>query len=132
MTEPELRLAITGPADVAGLHIEPALTGTILNDLRAAGGDGTAEPLPLLSEAMALTWEKRQGDRLTSDGYGQAGGVSHAVQTGADNVYNAIPAGRQVLARDLLRRMTVADSDGRLASRPLSRDELYAGFTAAE
>src|SRR5215813_9997935 len=30
MTESELRLAITGPADAAGLHIEPALTGTIL------------------------------------------------------------------------------------------------------
>ncbi len=92
MTEPELRQTITGPADVAGLHIEPALTGTILNDLRAAGGHGAAEPLPLLSEAMALTWEKREGDRLTSDGYGQAGGVSQAVQTGADNVYDAIPA----------------------------------------
>jgi WD40 repeat protein len=132
MTESELRLAITGPAEVAGLHIESALTGTILSDLRAAGGDGAAGPLPLLSETMALTWEKREGDRLTSDGYGQAGGVSHAVQTGADKVYDAIPAGRQALARDLLRRMTVVSNDGRLASRPLTRDELYNGFTAAE
>ena len=86
MNESELRLAITGPADAAGLRIDPALTDTIISDLRAVGGDGTAGALPLLSQAMALTWEKREGDRLTSHGYGQIGGVSHAVQTGADKV----------------------------------------------
>ena len=49
MTESELRLAITGPADAAGLRIDPALTDTILSDLRAAGGDDAAGVLPLLS-----------------------------------------------------------------------------------
>jgi WD40 repeat protein len=128
MTEPELRAAITGPAHAAGLDIDPGLTDAILNDLRAAGGDGAAAALPLLSEAMALTWDKREGDRLTSHGYDQAGGVRHAVATGADEVYDALPAGRQALARDLLRRMTVASSDGRLARRPVTRDELYTGL----
>jgi WD40 repeat protein len=132
MTGPELRAAITGPAAAAGLDIDPALTGTVLADLRAVAGDGAAPALPLLSEAMALTWEKREGDRLTSDGYARAGGVSHAVQTGADEVYDALPAGRQALARDLLRRMTVADRDGRLARRPVTRDELYTGLPAAD
>ena len=82
MTESELRVAITGPAEAAGLRIDPALTETILGDLRVAGGDRSAGVLPLLSQAMALTWEQREGDRLTSRGYAQAGGVSHAVQTG--------------------------------------------------
>ena len=40
--------------------------------------------LPLLSQAMALTWEHREDGRLTSHGYARAGGVSHAVQTGAE------------------------------------------------
>ena len=87
--------------------------------------------LPLLSQAMALTWEKREGDRLTSHGYAQAGGVSHAVQTGADRVYGALPAGQQALAREVLRSMTVASRDGGLARRPVTRDDLYAGLPEA-
>jgi WD40 repeat protein len=131
MTESELRVAITGPADAAGLHIDPALTDTILRDLQAAGGDDTSGVLPLLSQAMALTWENRDGDRLTSHGYAQAGGVSHAVQTGADRAYDALPTGQQAIARDVLRSMTVASRDGRLARRPVTRDDLDTGLAGA-
>ncbi len=131
MTESELRVAITGPAEAAGLRIDPALTDTILGDLRTAGADRSAGVLPLLSQAMALTWEYRQGDRLTSHGYAQAGGVSHAVQTGADRVYEALPTGHQALARDVLRSMTVASRDGTLARRPASREDLYTGLPGA-
>ena len=131
MTESELRVAITGPAEAAGLRIDPALTDTILGDLRVAGGDRSAGVLPLLSQAMALTWEQREGDRLTSRGYAQAGGVSHAVQTGADTVYGTLPAGHRAIARDVLRSMTVASRDGGLARRPVTRDDLYAGLPGA-
>ena len=131
MSESELRVAITGPADAAGLRIEPALTDTILRDLRAAGSDGAAGTLPLLSQAMALTWEKREGNLLTSHGYGQVGGVSHAVQTGADKVYGALPAAQQALAREVLCRMTVTSSDGRLTGRPVTRDEFYSALPGA-
>ena len=121
MTESELRVAITGPAEAARLRIDPGLTETILGDLRVAGGDRSAGVLPLLSQAMALTWEHREGDRLTSRGYAQAGGVSHAVQTGADRAYDALPAGLQALAPDVLRSMTVASRDGGHARRPVTR-----------
>jgi energy-coupling factor transporter ATP-binding protein EcfA2 len=128
MTESELRVAITGPAEAAGLRIDPALTDTILGDLRAAGADRSAGVLPLLSQAMALTWEQREGDQLTSHGYAQAGGVSRAVQTGADRAYGALPAGQQAIAREVLRSMTVASRDGGLARRPVTRQDLYAGL----
>jgi len=131
MTESELRMAITGPAQAAGLRIDPALTETILGDLRVAGGERSAGVLPLLSQAMALTWEQREGDRLTSRGYAQAGGVSHAVQTGADRAYETLPAGQQALAREVLRRMTVASRGGGLARRPVTRQDLYAGLPGA-
>ena len=121
MTESELRVAITGPAETAGLRIDPALTDTILGDLRAAGADRSAGVLPLLSQAMALTWEQREDDRLTSHGYAQAGGVSHAVQTGADRAYDTLPAGQQAIAQEVMRSMTVASRDGGLARRPVTR-----------
>ena len=131
MTESELRVAITGPAEAARLRIDPGLTETILGDLRVAGGDRSAGVLPLLSQAMALTWEHREGDRLTSRGYAQAGGVSHAVQTGADRAYDALPAGLQALAPDVLRSMTVASRDGGHARRPVTRGDLYTGLPGA-
>ena len=131
MTESELRVAITGPAEAAGLTIDPALTDTILGDLQAAGSDDTSGVLPLLSQAMSLTWKQREGARLTSRGYAQTGGVSHAVQTGADRVYGALSAGQQELARDVLRGMTVASRDGRLARRPVTRNDLHSGLPRA-
>ena len=131
MTESELRVAITGPAQAAGLRIDPALTEPILGDLRVAGGDRSAGVLPLLSQAMALTWEQREGDRLTSRGYAQAGGVSHAVQTGADRAYGTLPAVQQAIAREVLRSMTVASRGGGLARRPVTRDDLYTGLPGA-
>jgi WD40 repeat protein/transcriptional regulator with XRE-family HTH domain len=131
MTESELRVAITGPAEAAGLRIDPALTDTILGDLRVAGGDRSAGVLPLLSQAMALTWEQRESGRLTSRAYARAGGVSHAVQTGADRVYGALSARHQAIAREVLRSLTVASRDGGLARRPVTRDDLYAGLPGA-
>jgi WD40 repeat protein len=132
MTESDLRLAITGPADAAGLRIDGTLTDTILSDLRAAGGDDTVGVLPLLSQAMLLTWDNREGDRLTSHGYGKAGGIRLAVQTSAEAVYGSLPAEQQTLAQELLRSMTVASRDGRLTRRPVSRADLYAGRTDAD
>ena len=132
MTESELRMAITGPAEAAGLTIAPELTDTILGDLRAAGGDRAAGVLPLLSQAMALTWDKREGDRLTTRGYSESGGVSHAVQTGADSVYDALPPGQQAIAREVFRRMTVASRDGGFSRRPVTRADLYAGLPNAD
>jgi hypothetical protein len=131
MTESELRVAITGPAETAGLRIDQGLTDAIVGDLRAAGEDRSAGVLPLLSQAMVLTWEHRDGDRLTGHGYARAGGVSHAVQTSADRVYDALPAEQQAVARQVLRSMTVADRDGGLARRPLSMDDLYDGLPDA-
>ena len=73
MSEAELRLAITGPAAEAGLVVEPALADAVLADLR----DGTAQGLgsgvlPLMSQAMAATWEHREGRALTLRGYQRA------------------------------------------------------------
>ena len=132
MTESELRLAITGPADAAGLEVDPTLPGIILSDLRVIGGEGTVGVLPLLSQAMALTWDNREGTRLTSHGYGQVGGASHAVEVSADRVYDGLPATDQALARDLLRSMTVASRDGRLTRRPVTRVDLYAAHAEAD
>ena len=126
MTDSDLRLAITGPADAAGLRLEPSLTETILGDLRAAGTDTPAGVLPLLSQAMLLTWENRDGDRLTGHGYGKSGGISRAIEMSADAVYDGLPAASQVLAIQILRDMTATSRDARLSRRPVTTAALHA------
>jgi hypothetical protein len=127
MTESELRRAITGPAEASGLHVETALTDTILSDLHSADSGHATGVLPLLSQAMMLTWENRDGNELTSRGYGKTGGVNHAVQASADAIYDALPENQKAIAREVLRRMTAVSSDRRLARRLVTRDDLHAG-----
>jgi WD40 repeat protein len=125
MSESDLRRAISGPAEAAGLRIDAALPDTIIADLLVSGGEDPVGALPLLSQAMLLTWEDREGNRLTSHGYGQAGGVRQAVQASANAVYNSLSPQQQALAREIFRSMTVTGRDGRLGGRPVARDELY-------
>ncbi len=123
MPEAGLRRAITGPAEASGVHIESAVIDAIVADARTAG----TEVLPLLSQALTLTWERREGDRLTREGYDRAGRVAGAVEVSAEAVYAGLTEDQQAIARDVLRRMTAVGHDGRPARRPLSRAELRAG-----
>ena len=130
MTESDLRLAISGPAEAAGLSLGPGLMHTVLSDLGETGRGEAAGVLPLLSQAMALTWEKREDDWLTVRGYGEIGGVASAVETSAERAYGGLSPGRQELARQILRDLTVAGRDGKLTRRPLARADLYASLAS--
>jgi WD40 repeat protein len=127
MTDDELRRVIVGPAAAAGLEIEPGLIETILGDLRGAetapGSGGGV--LPLLSQAMLGTWEHRESGRLTTRGYGLAGGVAHAVQTTAEAAYRSLTTSQAAAVPAVLRRLTVVARDGQLARRRVARSELY-------
>ena len=129
MTESDIRMAITGPAETASLKIEAPLVDLIVGDLRTMGGEVAAGALPLLSQAMLLTWESREGNQLTSRGYAKSGGVTRAVQASADAAYDGLQPHEQAVAREILRSMTVANRDNRPARRPVKRADLYASYT---
>ena len=63
MTSDELARAVTEPARLAGLKLEPGLVELVLRDVAAEPG-----ALPLLSHALRATWERRDGRTLTVDG----------------------------------------------------------------
>ena len=68
MSEAELRApTITGPAAEAGLIVEPELIGTVIAELSGECADGGlgAGALPLMSQAMAATWEQREDGVLS-------------------------------------------------------------------
>jgi hypothetical protein len=60
----ELTEVVTGPAELSGYDVEAALVDRILNDVR-----GLTAPLPLVSTALAETWEQAAAGSLTLDGY---------------------------------------------------------------
>ncbi len=127
MPEASLRRAITGPAEASGLRVDGALIDAIVADVYAVGTGPGGAALPLLSQALTLTWENREGDWLGREGYDRAGRVAGSVEASAEDVYTGLSEEQQTVARDMLRRMTAVDPDRRPVRRPVSRAELRTG-----
>jgi WD40 repeat protein len=126
MSEGELRQAINGPAAAAGLVVEPGLAETVIGDL---GGAVLADTLasgilPLLSQAMAATWELRAGSELTIHAYHRAGGVNDAVNRAAQAAYRSLSDRERTAARLVFSRLTIVTPEGRLERRQCSRADL--------
>ena len=125
MSEAELRLAVTGPAAEAGLVVEPAVVEAVIAELRDEAGGGLGSGvLPLMSQAMAATWERREGNELTLRGYRRAGGVADAVNRGAQAAYDALTSGQRDAARLVFTQLTVITPDGRITRRRCRRVDL--------
>ncbi|MCC2279368.1 helix-turn-helix domain-containing protein [Streptomyces sp. ET3-23] len=118
----QLREAITGPAEKAGLSVEPGLVELMLRD---AGGTATprAGVLPLLSHALLATWQQRTDTTLTVAGYQLTGGISGAVATTAEHAYSALPPEQQPVARRLLLHLVHLDDTG-VTGRRMERGRL--------
>ena len=125
MSEAELRLAVTGPAAEAGLAVEPALVEAVVAELREGAGGGLGSGvLPLMSQAMAATWQYREGSALTLRGYRRAGGVANAVNRSAQAAYDALTSPQKDAARLMFTQLTVITPDGQLARRRCSLADL--------
>ncbi len=130
MSEAELRLAMTGPAAEAGLAVEPALAEAVIAELREGTGAGLGSGvLPLMSQAMAATWELREGSELTLRAYRRAGGVANAVNRSAQAAYDTLTSAQKDAARLVFTQLTVITPDGQFARRRCSRADLHAPGT---
>jgi WD40 repeat protein/class 3 adenylate cyclase/tRNA A-37 threonylcarbamoyl transferase component Bud32/energy-coupling factor transporter ATP-binding protein EcfA2 len=101
MTGSELQRAVTEPAKLAGLRLEPGLVELVLRDVSGEPG-----ALPLLSHALRATWERRDGRTLTVEGYRESGGVGSAVAQTADTLVESVPPDQRALVRSLFLRLT--------------------------
>ena len=85
MDEDGLRAAITGPADSAGMLLEPGFVDLLIREV-----EGQPGALPLLSHALRRTWERREGRTLTVDGYRSTGGIRGSVAQSAEHLYESL------------------------------------------
>ena len=117
MTAGELRRAIEGPAERAGLAVEPALVDALVDD--TAGEPGG---LPLLSTALLDLWHDRQGRSLTLASYERTGGVRGAVGRHAEAAFLTLDENDRIIARRIVLRLVTA-TDGEVPTRRRIRHE---------
>jgi WD40 repeat protein len=129
MDEEALRRAITEPARVANVTIEPGLVELLLRELAPtdrhdapAHDPGT---LPMLSHALLSTWESSRGRMLTIEQYRATGGIRGAVAKTADNAYLGLDTPEQrEIARRMFLRLVHTEEDRADTRRRVPPDEL--------
>jgi len=102
-----LRSAITGPADRAGLLLEPGLVDLLVREV-----EGEPGALPLLSHALRQTWERRAGRTLTVAAYQEIGGIRGCVARSAEDLYESLTEPQRDLLRQVMLRLVSTTDDG--------------------
>ncbi len=115
----ELELAITGPAERAGLTLEPGLVQAIVNDVGEQPG-----ALPLLQYALTELFERREGRQLTVSAYTQIGGALGALARRADELYIRLDDEGQDATRQLFLRLVTLGEGTEDTRRRAVRSEL--------
>ncbi|WP_030265084.1 caspase, EACC1-associated type [Streptomyces violens] len=128
MSDEELRRAVTGPAEHAGLRLEDGLADLLLREVREEHrGTGDTIALPFLAHALQETWARRRDGRLTISGYHATGGIRGSVAQTAETLLTALePAERQALRTVLLRLVHLVGDGGKTVRRRVRTDDLVA------
>ncbi|MGW4773744.1 nSTAND1 domain-containing NTPase [Nocardia sp. NPDC004278] len=123
----ELAEAINRPAELAGYKLESGLEELVISELCGLGGDRRAyDPgaLPLVSHVMAAVWQRRDGTRLTIDGYRAAGGVIGSVAATAEKAWGELTDFQQSIGKQVLLGLVAVGDDSRDTRRKVTRTEL--------
>jgi WD40 repeat protein/tRNA A-37 threonylcarbamoyl transferase component Bud32 len=127
MRRQELRRAVEGPAQRAGLRLEPGLTEAILDEAGEEPGG-----LPLIAHALMETWMRRRGTVLTLDGFHAAGGVIGAIAQSAEHAYERLDEPARIATRRLFLRLVTPGDDAPDTKRRLSWEDLGADAETSE
>jgi basic membrane lipoprotein Med (substrate-binding protein (PBP1-ABC) superfamily)/DNA-binding SARP family transcriptional activator len=100
MTANELEAVIVGPAERAGVAVEPPLLAELVAD--AADRPGT---LPLLEFALTELFDQRTRASLTLDGYRALGGIRGVLSRSAEALYGALTDDEQRVAMQVFLRL---------------------------
>ncbi len=115
MSEAELREAISRPAEVAGLAIEPALVERLIADMEDQPG-----ALPLMQFTLTELFDSTTSDAMSLEGYLQLGGLKGALAKRADQIHDSLGLSDRASLRRLLLNLTYATKAGiRRRSVPL-------------
>lgn len=94
MTEAELRLAITEPAEQAGRAFNPEMVDLLVTDAKESEG-----VLPLLQFALTRLWEGLKEGRSPIETYREIGRVGGALAGKAQKIYDSLTDAEQKIAQ---------------------------------
>ena len=115
----ELERAVTGPAERAGVALEPGLVSQIVADV---GSEPSA--LPLLQYALTELFEHRAGNTMTLEAYRGVGGVSGALVRRAESLYGELEPPDRDAARQLFLRLATSVNEVDVTRRRVARAEI--------
>lgn len=125
MTADELRRVITEPAVGAELEFDDGLVEHILRDLGIDGRNRRVSgELPLLSHALAQTWRRRVGRRLTFTAYIETGTIRGAIATTANELFESMDTVTRIGCQLLMMRLVTVGIDAPDTRRPLPIDDI--------
>ena len=140
MTERQLRLAITEPAEAVNSAVDDDLVAELLREVRAHGdrpGGGSrlvgAGVLPLLSHALDQAWRGRPPPAgagnapLALADYERTGGIDRAVADSAQAAYALLTVAQQTAAQQVFTRLVATTTDGIDTAVRATRAGLLAG-----
>ncbi|MFK7916935.1 MAG: BTAD domain-containing putative transcriptional regulator [Ilumatobacter sp.] len=120
LTSGELQAAVVGPAEHAGVAVEPALLAQIVGD--AAGAPGS---LPMVQYMLTEVFEAASGGGvMTLHDYQRLGGVSGGLAQQADEVFDALTSEDQAAATRLFVRLVAPGAASESTRRRALRSEL--------
>ncbi|HSH04558.1 MAG TPA: hypothetical protein VLL52_18755, partial [Anaerolineae bacterium] len=122
MRPDELRQAIEKPLTPTPYSLQAGLVDTILQDINDEPG-----ALPLLSHALLSTWQKRENNQLTLNGYQKIGGVRRAIATTANQVFEKLTDDEQKIAHRLFLELTELGEGTEDTRRRINRDLAHLG-----
>ena len=109
----DLREVIEGPLRELGIgRLEEGLAVRILRDLK-----GEPNPLPLLEFTLTELWHRQLAGRLTHTAYTELGGVSQAVASYAQGVFEALSPQEQRQAQDVFIQLAQPGRDQTVTRR---------------
>jgi len=101
----EMREAIVGPAERAGVTVETGLVAAIIAEIAEQPG-----ALPLMQYALTEVFERREANALTLDAYHASGGVLGALARRAEELYQETgPDGQEAMRQIFLRLVNVGE-----------------------
>jgi WD40 repeat protein/DNA-binding CsgD family transcriptional regulator len=116
----ELERAVAGPAERAGVRVDPSLLAEVVAEVAAQPG-----ALPLLQYALTELFERRTDGALTLEAYHQVGGVARALVRRAEDLFGRLDRfGKEATRQLFLRLIAVGKEGGDDTRRRVLRSEL--------
>ena len=123
MNRDQLREAIAGPAQRAGVRIEDGLVELLIEQCAELGRQN-AGALPLLAHALLATWDRHDRGVVTTADYMATGGVAHAIAQSAEDAYNELTTEQQDLARRIFLQLVHVAEDTADTARKVRPEQL--------